>query len=269
MIDFAGVWNETIKANVSARHLEAVDRAFWNKKAEANAVWTRQTPETLAALRGLLRKNDTLLDVGAGTGRFALQLAPWVSQVTALDYSAAMLAQLEQKKAQLGVTNVETRLGHLLNTDLDPHSVVLAAWSLYSSGDILATLERLLSLSTRQLIIVDDDSSGSPHRQLREQLWAPRPRPMPKYLVLTGALWQLGVRADIHIVRETNRTLFTDAEALLADFCPEDADAETKAVLLEKMQPYLNQTENGLEYRYPFEVALVHRRSGGSPVRFC
>jgi ubiquinone/menaquinone biosynthesis C-methylase UbiE len=48
------------------------------------AAWAASIQQ-LALIRGLLRPDDTLLDVGAGTGRFALPLASSVKQVTALD----------------------------------------------------------------------------------------------------------------------------------------------------------------------------------------
>lgn len=259
MIDFAEHWNQIILANKSARHLEAVDTAFWEASAAANAAWTRRTPCTLEALRNALKRSNSLLEVGAGTGRFALQLAPYVERVTALDYSSAMLEQLRKKQTNLSVSNVEAVLGNLMTTQLEPHDTVLAAWSLYSSADILATLERLLSLTQKQLIILDDDSSGSPHRQLRTRLWEPpRPVPMPKYLVLTGALWQLGVRSNVRIVRETRTLRFTDREALLYDLCPQDADYASRQVFLEQLGPYLSETQGGLTYAYPFEVAMIY-----------
>ena len=271
MIDFASLWDQTIRENSSARHIEAVDVAFWERTAQANAKWTRRTPRTLEALRCFLKGSESLLEVGAGTGRFALQLAPFVEQVTALDYSEAMLAQLEKKRASLGVHNVTSTLGNLATATLEPHDTVLAAWSLYSSADILSTLKRLLDLSQKRLIIVDDDSSGSPHRQLQRQLQRklqgqgepPRPVPMPKYLVLTGALWQLGVRADIRIIREINIMIFESREAFLGELCPEDVNETEQRTFFEQLSPYISLTSHGLRYAYPFEVALIHWQRPG------
>jgi ubiquinone/menaquinone biosynthesis C-methylase UbiE len=53
----------------------------------------------------------TAIDVGAGTGRFALGLAPGVAHVTAVDPSAGMLAILRRDAEQMDVTNVTTVQG--------------------------------------------------------------------------------------------------------------------------------------------------------------
>jgi ubiquinone/menaquinone biosynthesis C-methylase UbiE len=71
--------------------------------------------EDLAVLRGLgLNATHTLVDLGAGTGTFALAADPWCRRVVAVDVSPAMLARLGEKAARLGIMNVEAvRAGFL------------------------------------------------------------------------------------------------------------------------------------------------------------
>ena len=63
--------------------------------------------EDLAALRdhGIGRRS-TVVDVGAGTGRFALAVAPEVARVVAVDVSPAMVATLRDRVASAGLSNV-------------------------------------------------------------------------------------------------------------------------------------------------------------------
>lgn len=68
----------------------------------------------LAAVRSVARPTDAVLEIGAGTGRFALQIAPRVRQLTAIDLSEAMLAVLRRKAAERGVANVTTSAGEFL-----------------------------------------------------------------------------------------------------------------------------------------------------------
>lgn len=64
--------------------------------------------EDLAVLRALgLNATHTLVDLGAGTGTFALAAAPWCRRVVAVDVSPVMLARLGEKAAQRGITNIE------------------------------------------------------------------------------------------------------------------------------------------------------------------
>jgi ubiquinone/menaquinone biosynthesis C-methylase UbiE len=64
--------------------------------------------EDLAALRehGIGRAS-TVVELGAGTGRFALAAAAEVARVVAVDVSPAMLAMLRERVARAGLANVE------------------------------------------------------------------------------------------------------------------------------------------------------------------
>ena len=50
---------------------------------------------------------STVVDLGAGTGRFALAAAPHVDRVVAVDVSPAMLALLRERAGAAGLANVE------------------------------------------------------------------------------------------------------------------------------------------------------------------
>ncbi|MGZ3583405.1 MAG: class I SAM-dependent methyltransferase [Ktedonobacterales bacterium] len=64
--------------------------------------------EDLAVLRELgLSETHTLVDLGAGTGTFALAAAPLCRRVVAVDVSPVMLALLRQKAVQSGIGNIE------------------------------------------------------------------------------------------------------------------------------------------------------------------
>src|SRR5262245_58903648 len=56
----------------------------------------REEDPTLAALRALLRPEESLLDIGAGGGRMALPLARVVREVIAVDPSRGMVKMLEE-----------------------------------------------------------------------------------------------------------------------------------------------------------------------------
>ncbi len=57
-------------------------------------------------LPGLLEASDSVLEIGAGTGRFTLMLAGLAGAVTAVDVSEGMLAVLEAKARAAGLTGV-------------------------------------------------------------------------------------------------------------------------------------------------------------------
>ena len=53
-----------------------------------------------------LNAESTVLDLGAGTGQFTLAVAPLCRRVIAVDVSPPMLARLDTKVRDLGITNV-------------------------------------------------------------------------------------------------------------------------------------------------------------------
>lgn len=85
-----------------SEHLDAAYVEQYDDKALVDP-----TPD-LNVLRALgLNDTHSLVDLGAGTGTFALAAAPLCRRVVAVDVSPVMLAVLRQRLASAGVTNVE------------------------------------------------------------------------------------------------------------------------------------------------------------------
>ncbi len=69
----------------------------------------------LAALRG----DERVLDAGCGAGHTAVNFAPHVAEVVALDFTASMLGQVNQLANDKGLTNVVTQLGDVEQLPFD------------------------------------------------------------------------------------------------------------------------------------------------------
>ena len=79
-----------------------------------------------------------VVEVGAGTGRLTLQLAPRVRSLTVFDGSAAMLQVAEKKLRNAGFTNwkIETASNQSLPTRNNVADVVISGWSVcYAYAD--------------------------------------------------------------------------------------------------------------------------------------
>jgi ubiquinone/menaquinone biosynthesis C-methylase UbiE len=68
-----------------------------------------QLPVMLNAVKPV--PTDRVLDVGCGTGRAAMTLAPLVAHVTGIDLTEAMLEQARQSQAAANISNMEWRQG--------------------------------------------------------------------------------------------------------------------------------------------------------------
>lgn len=86
------------------------DNRFWDKLAERYA---KQPIANLASYerklevtKARLSPTDVILDIGCGTGSLALELAPHVAEVHALDFSGEMIRIGRRKADAQNVTNV-------------------------------------------------------------------------------------------------------------------------------------------------------------------
>lgn len=102
-------WTFDELGHAGEEHLDAAYVATYDRKASTDPA------DDLALLRSHgLGASSTLLDLGAGTGTFALAAAPLCARVIAVDVSQVMLDALRAKAAHEGIANIEyVRAGFL------------------------------------------------------------------------------------------------------------------------------------------------------------
>ncbi|ONK10828.1 class I SAM-dependent methyltransferase [Streptomyces sp. MP131-18] len=92
----------------------------------------------------------TVVDLGAGTGRFALAAADAFRRVIAVDVSPAMLRVIEERVAEAGLAQVETARAGFLSYDHDgpPVDAVHTRHALHQLPDLWKTmaLERIAAV---------------------------------------------------------------------------------------------------------------------------
>lgn len=90
-------------------NLDPEHAARYDRKEDAGAA------EEIAMLaeRGI-GKESTVVEMGAGTGQFAIEAAAHVEHVTAVDISPVMLSHLEAKVDAMGIENVDCKLAGFL-----------------------------------------------------------------------------------------------------------------------------------------------------------
>ena len=84
-----------------------------------------------------LRKDDTVLDIGAGTGRWSIPMAKVCRKVTALDVLPGMLEILRENAAAEKATNIYPVVGDWATVDVEAHGYVLSSHAAYVSPDIV------------------------------------------------------------------------------------------------------------------------------------
>ncbi len=179
---------------------------FWDRRARGYHRSTKQTALTDPFFRRVsseVKPQMSVLDVGAGTGRFALALAPLVRHVTAVEPNVSMLSFLRQDAQEAGFTNISFVQASWQDAPGDLHAdVVICSHVLYPIRDIEAFLAKLLKATDHACYIYHRATSID---ALTAPIWRhfhgdERQEP-PAYIHVLDVLFEMGIYADVEIVR--------------------------------------------------------------------
>lgn len=114
-----------------------------------------------------LKKEDSVLDFGCGTGLISLGLSDTVTSLTGVDLSATMLSVLEEKKKHLNITNYLTLSQDILKEPLkERFDVIITSMACHHVEDIEALFSAFKKLLNPQggLLIADlEEEDGEFH----------------------------------------------------------------------------------------------------------
>jgi SAM-dependent methyltransferase len=219
-------WNELWKAiHVSSPGRLEKDRdpaAIWDRRADSYQRVTRDetkaTGQELAILD--MRPGDTVLDVGAGTGRLAVPIASMAAHVTALDPSGGMLSILRDRMAEKGRSNyscVQMRWEDVrIGRDIEPHDVAIAAFSL-GFYDLGAALEKLDAAARRSVYLFwhagewRSEKEMALYRAVFGEEGASQ-RGYPDYIYPVNILHDAGIYPNVQVYRAVWETIYDSAD---------------------------------------------------------
>lgn len=221
------------------RHAAEVERAFTTQAAAfedgaRNQVFTSDARWVFDRLP--LTGADLVLDVAAGTGHAARQLAATARAVVALDATAAMLARGQAAAAHEGLANIMFMRGDaaalpFLDESFDVVVSRFAAHHFAAPGRVVAEMARCTRPGGHVALV---DLAAAPD---------------PSVAAQQNRLERL--RDPSH----TRMLSATELEALLTDAGLEVADVTTRA-LERPLRPWLEQTETPAETAAEIERAL-------------
>ncbi|MCD4742541.1 MAG: class I SAM-dependent methyltransferase [Desulfobacteraceae bacterium] len=97
---------------------------------------------------------STLLDVGAGTGKWSMLASPYAAKVTALEPSSAMQQVFRRKIENEKITNIDIVTGTWPEDDVGPHDYILSSHSIYGVRDFKAFVNKMSARATRGCIMI-------------------------------------------------------------------------------------------------------------------
>jgi SAM-dependent methyltransferase len=239
--DWLAIWRAMYDAEhtqtealIGSQLARAKDR--WAGKAGRFAQASGRAAQPDAFMRAALphlRPTDTVLDIGAGTGRHALFLANHVAQVIAVEPSRSMRQHLEQRIGDLEARNVTVVPDPWPTADIPPCDVAICAHVAYGVQDIGPFLTAMNAAARRACFVVLGFRQPSfALAPFWEHIYGAPRYPLPGALECFNALHQLGLPAQFELLPASPYT-FADRHEALEDlrwrlYLPEEAASDAR-----------------------------------------
>ena len=193
----------------------------WDKRASSFSSRNQPSPFVFLVMSRLPLNNDqTVLDIGAGPGTLSLPIASKVRSVTAIDYSAGMLAALRDNAMQAGIDNIRavqvsweddwSLLG------IEKHDIAIASRSL-AVEDLKGALCKLNQYASDYVFIVDR-ISPTPFDPEAFQAIGRSFSPGPDYIYTLNMLYSMGIHPHVDILRFENTAIFNDLDEAFCSY---------------------------------------------------
>ncbi|UKL14293.1 class I SAM-dependent methyltransferase [Dissulfurimicrobium hydrothermale] len=197
-IDWSRLWKEA-----RAREKRRKGPDVWDRRAPSFAKHASKSPYVREFIRILSPEPSwSVLDVGSGPGTLAIPLADKVREITAIDFSGAMIELLKKECACRGIKNI-TAVKASWEDDWNavgiwPHDVAIASRSIVVD-DLEAALLKLDGIARKQVYISAPVGDGPMDRRLFEAVGRDFPE-RPDYIYVYNLLHQLGILADVTFI---------------------------------------------------------------------
>lgn len=195
------------------------DADYWAPHAARFAVAARRAPQPDSFMRFLLphlRPSDTLLDIGAGTGRYEPLLARNVARVLAVEPSAAMRERMARHLEEEHLENVELLDAGWPLPEPPACDVAMAAHVLYGVREVGPFLQQMRAVARRAGFLLLGLRQPSFYiSPFWERLHGQRRLALPGALECMNVLFQLGIPANLTLIPANNQIAFADEQEAL------------------------------------------------------
>jgi SAM-dependent methyltransferase len=205
MMDWIQLWNDLAGLREwryqSTETSENHDR--WHKRAHdfdshVRRRWARRD-STRPVLISLLKAmpESTVLDIGAGTGKWAVLLAPYAKYVTAIEPSPAMIEKMRSNLASEQIGNVEIVQTLWQNASVAMHDISLCSHAMYGIADFAQFIQSMQSVTRHTCaLLLRAPMMDGVMAEAALKIWG-HPYDSPNYHVALNALLQMGIFPNV------------------------------------------------------------------------
>jgi SAM-dependent methyltransferase len=150
-IDWNALWRTLASRDIQASEegvAQMVER--WRNVARRLDEGGPRTPDVLLDyILEQLAPDMTVLDIGAGIGRWTLPIAKRVAHITAVEPLEAMRQVLSERAAAHGIANLEVVGTPWLAAEVPPHDITIAAHATYATVDLVGFVRKMETCARR------------------------------------------------------------------------------------------------------------------------
>lgn len=253
-------WNEAWKTEQAARR-PADDSSFWDKRAPSFQKTAGTSPYARTFLEwARLEPNESVFDMGCGSGTLALPLAHAGHEVWAADFSDVMLELMMRRAAEEGVEHLIHPVHLSWEDDWDetpiPECGVAFASRSIATSDLQGALVKLAAKAKRR-VCVTLGTNESPRTDDVITVALGRPLPTrPDFVYAMNILWDLGICPTLDFIASKRIDAFASPEETVEKFSLIYNVTPEERVLLERyVSEHLHQheTEDGTCWKFDHE----------------
>lgn len=141
--------------------------------------------------------NSTVLDIGAGTGKWAIILAPYAKRVTAVEPSSAMIEKMQANFASEQITNIAIVPARWQEARVEKHDITLCSHAMYGIADF-AQFITTMQAATRHTcaLLLRAPTMDGVMAEAAQAIWG-HPYDSPNYHIALNALLQMGIFPNV------------------------------------------------------------------------
>ena len=202
-MDWLDLWRELVITTSHPRDSKLVSRyeAHSRKREE-------RCDPLLDLVLESIDSETTIVDIGAGSGRWTIPLAKIARTATAIEPSIAMANMLRENLASAGVGNVEIVESSWEEAVVKSHDIIVCAHAMYASPDLRAFVRKVEQYAKKSCYLaLRLPSANGIIGELSLSIYGHR-HDSPNAIVAYNALYAMGIYANVLV--ENNTSQWTD-----------------------------------------------------------
>lgn len=279
-INWAGMWESGIQNAWSQRWIAkygSISEA-WNRMATEYDRDMEHSNRIRFVDKIARHKPETILDVGAGTGVFAVPLAKQGRRVVAVEPSTGMLDILKNKAKEYNLTNIEcinkrweeVSSDELIGINNGKYDVVVSSHALYYITNLHNSFKKMNDVSKGYIYLLIEAAQNNADASAYAKLWErlhKKPMPTyPDYACLYMVLREIGIHPNIEMLGTSAKRDVTSTDEVIErwkdylDLGGEPTE-DQRAAIREYLSGKIKEEDGKLYMEWQSKDALIYWRA--------